>query len=329
MRQDAIVREARAGGVVQGSEGSKLSGVNRGFRAGEPGDATSRRALNALAVTSNLVAALIEHPGPNSDHESMVDAARTMLRCADQTTQALVEDLGLGGLPWARHRIMRMVAGAVADRWSTTSRQGGMPSADVSAFIPVWKEMASQQLPAIVIEDPAIEAMASLRIAMLDAMQPVMREVAIFDMLHDPKKAAAHARDTILAASQKALTALLALEPVSERSRGLMMQALLRNAGSIYASSWRRHAEDTVGNLQAMDLMQQTAVIESNKDGLTLHPIDCAFEGSFVKLVEMVQFLSAGRDSHPSEECANHAEFEEELMELSAVGVGVGGRSEG
>lgn len=297
----APAASAQGGKTAQGGKppasaaaGVSLSDMTKEFQAAKQGDAAARRALNSLAVTSNFVAALIAHPGPNSSHDSMVHAARTMLRSADQMTQTLVESLGLEALPWARYRVMRVVSGAVAARWGATSRQGDEPNADVTGFLPVWQAMAANNLPEVTFDDPATEPATALRIAMLDAMQPVMEEIAVFEMLHDPKNAATHARDTIVLASQQAL-ATMASDPMSDRSKSLLMQALLRNGGSIYASAWRRHAEDTVEQLQSMDKTQQAALIELNAGGLPLAPIDQAFSGSFVKLVEMVQYLAAAK----------------------------------
>lgn len=299
--------KAGASAPAAAAKHPSLSDLTRDFRAREEGDAAARRALNALAVTSSMVSALIEHPGPDSDHQSMVNAARTMLRCADDSKQALMETLSLQSIPWAPYRLMRLVSAAVAERWSTSARLG-TPTADVSNFMPVWQEVATHALPEMIIDPPAPEASAALRIAMLDAMQPVMEEIAIFDMLHSDKSAATHARDVILLGAHRAL-ASLAADPMSERSKSMLMQTLLRNGGRIYASAWRRHAEDTIERLQSMTKQAQVALLESHPTGLPLAPIDEAFEGSFVKLVEMVQYLAAPRmpeilstdDSRPDE----------------------------
>lgn len=306
----AIKQASQAGGNASDKPRASqpsLSELTREFRAKEEGDAAARRALNALAVTSSMVSALIEHPGPDSDHQSMVSAARTMLRCADESKEALMDSLCLQSIPWAPYRLMRLVSSAVAERWSTSARLG-QPSADVSSFLPVWQEVAQHALPEMIIEPPAAEASAALRIAMLDAMQPVMEEISIFDMLHSDKFAATHARDVILMGAHRAL-ATLAAEPMSDRSKSMLMQTLLRNGGRIYASAWRRHAQDTIERLQGMPKQAQLSLLEANPSGLPLAPIDESFEGSFVKLVEMVQYLAAPRmpeilstdDSRPDE----------------------------
>src|SRR5262245_43890710 len=123
-------------GKDQTSSGSvRLSQMTRQFREQEEGDAAARRALNSLAVTSALVNALIEHPGPDSEHAAMVRAAQMMLKAADGATQTLIQDLQLQNVSWAQYRVMRMVSSAVAVRWGATAR-AGEPRADVSDLLP-------------------------------------------------------------------------------------------------------------------------------------------------------------------------------------------------
>lgn len=267
-----------------------LADITREHQARQDGDAAARRALNALSVTSELVSALIVHPGTDKEHGALVQSVREMISSAHGTVQQLEQSLGLSVFPWARHRLMRLMAQAVADRWQATARQG-KASADISDLVPMWMEVARHDLPAIVYEDPAPEPAAALRIAMLDAMHPVMTEIALFDFFHDPQEAAAHARDTILVTARRAL-AMVTTDPMSDRSRSLMMQALLRTAGKNYASAWRRAAEDTVERMQTMEPAQQAALIQQHPGGLPLDAIDESFRNSFLNLAEMVQYLA-------------------------------------
>lgn len=314
-------RSAQGAAAQAGRAGVSLSDAAREQAARLEGDAATRRALNALAVTSNLVSALIQHPGPNSTHASMVQAAREMLGSAHQTSQELVEKLQLGTLDGAPYRVMRLVSSAVADRWSATSREGA-PKADVSDFMPVWVMLAQEDLPKMVIDKPATEPAAALRIAMLDAMQPVMHAISVFDMLHDLKEAAAHARDTMLVAAQGAL-AQLSADPMSDSSKSMLMQSLLRNAGAIYASAWRRHSEDTVDELQGMEKAEQAAILEKYPTGLPLEPIDEGFQSSFVKLVEMVQYLAAPKAPALNQDGSERPnEYETDADGIAPVSVG-------
>ena len=259
----------------------------------EKADAASRRALNALSVTSDIVSALIRNPGTQGEHESLVNAARTMLRSADSTTQQLVAKLGLGGIDWAKYRLMKIVTSAVALQWSKTASDGNdtQPSADVSALLPVWLEIATHDLPLLIHDEPADNNRVALQIALLDAMTPVMREIDVFDMFHLPEVAALEARDLITAYAQTAVNTLVEPE-VSQRSRNQLLQSLLRKAGDIYASVWRRHAEDVVENLKSMTPTQQKLVLEMNPEGLPLAPIQEAFAESYNRAIDMLLYLS-------------------------------------
>lgn len=276
------------------SKGSvSLAGLRQQNDKVSQADAGSRRSLNALSITSDIVAALIRNPGPRGDHDSMVNAARAMLRSADQTTQQLVLDMGLKSIGWAKYRIMKMVTSAVATRWGMTSDDGKdvKTNADVSDLLPVWREIAKHDFPDLVHDEPADNNRVALQVSLLDAMAPVMREIAVFDMFHPPETAAIHARDVITAYAQASMEALIEPE-ISQRSRNQLLQSLLRNAGEIYASTWRRHAEDTVDSLKAMTKTQQTMALEMNPDGLPLTSVDAAFADSYSRLVEMVHYLS-------------------------------------
>lgn len=277
-----------------------LVGRRREEEASASGDAAARRAINSLSVTSSIISALIQHPGPGGDHESLVNAARTMLRNSDEVTQRLLVDLKMEGLGWAKYRTLKMVTAAVAEAWITSAKDGGTASADVTSLLPVWREIASHSLPELVFDEPAESTRVAIQCALLDAMEPVMRAISIFDMFRDPKQSALHARDKITAFAQVALDQLVD-QHASTRSRHQLLQSLLRNAGTIYASAWRRHADDTVGDLMAMEPSQQKLTLEMNPEGLPLVAIDEAFSESFAKLVDMVHFLSSPKTSPKAE----------------------------
>lgn len=255
------------------------------------GDAQARRAMNALAMTSGIVSALIQHPGAKGDHQSMVEGARAMLRSADETTSELLTGLRLDVVPWARFRIMRMVSLAVSEHWIATARATGKPSAEVRRFLPVWRELASHEMPAYQFDEPADDDRVALQIAVLDALQPVMREISVFALFHDELSAAMHARETILAAVEPALEELLP-ETVTPRSRKQLQQALLRNAGSLYASAWRRHAQDLVDRLSSLNVKEQEAAVARHPKGFPLDEVDNGFRASFTKLAEMASYLA-------------------------------------
>lgn len=257
------------------------------------GDASARRSLNALSVTSDLVIALIEHPGAKGSAESVVEAARSMVMSANDRTRELVEDLGLGEIGWARYRVMKMVSSAVSERWKTSAKANNEPSADVTDLMPVWKELAKHDLPTLTFDDPADQSRVALQVALLDAMEPVLKEISIFDMFRDPKEAALSARNLMTSTVKEALYGLGG-QSMSARSRNQLMQSLLRNAGTIYAAAWRQHASDTVQDLQSMDTVRQRALVEMHQEvgGFPIKPIEDAFSASFMKLVEMVEYLA-------------------------------------
>lgn len=256
------------------------------------GDASTRRSLNALAVSSSLMNALIRSPGPGAPHGAMVKGTQEMMTSANATTEELVAALRLGNVPWARYRILRMVAAAVAEQWTVSALDGqsGSPSADVRHLIPAWLEIAKHDAPEPVYEDAADNSRVALQVALLDAMEPVVREIGIFDMLHSEQEAAVHAKDVISSAVQASMANLLDAA-ASNRSRNQLLQALLRNAGTIYASAWRHHAQDVVDQLRQMDKAGQQMVAEMHPEGLPLEEVDEAFAGTYSRLVEMVQFL--------------------------------------
>jgi hypothetical protein len=262
-------------------------------------EALARRSLNALAVTSNIVNALVQHPGPGSDHESMVQAAKTMLSQADEMSSRLITRLDLESVSWARYRLMRMTTEAVSNRWMSTARDGGQPSADISAFLPVWREMAKHDLPTFQFEEVSDDERVMMQISVLDAMQPVLQEITAFDLFHDPSKAAMHAREQIVSAANFAVAELLP-ENTSKRAHGQLLQALLRNAGGVYASNWRRCAQDVVDFLSPLSVERQEQEVAARPGGWPLDGIDKGFIETYAKLTDMVAYLSqpaAGLDS--------------------------------
>lgn len=274
--------------------GVRLAQVSDDWKARDAGDASARRALNALSVTGNLVSALIAHPGANGDYKSTVQAAQQMLTTSDSTTKSLVEKLDLKNISWAPYRVMKIVSKAISDRWSFSAK-AGEASVDVSDLIPVWEEIGKYNLPEISFDAPAEDHGIALRIALLEAMQPTMNVISIFDMFHDSSKAAKHARDVILVTTQRALASLTG-EPMNDRSKSLLMQALMRNAGDLYANCWKKESEETIDRLQQMTKAQRLALVEQYPSGLPLEKIDESFTQSFLKLVEMVQYLTVTQD---------------------------------
>lgn len=287
----------------------------------------ARRALNSLAVTSHLVGALIRYPGPMGERNTTVQAAKAMIKSLDDTTASLVSDLSLQNIQWAKPRLMRMVSNAVADRWRASAKRGSA-SADVSDLLPVWKELSKLDADTPVFEDPPEEDHIALQISLLDAMIPVVREIQVFDLFHDPKKAATYARDHILKSTDDVLKRILGAE-ASDTSRKQMRAALLRHAGNLYSAAWRRHAENLLVHLNKLSKSEQLDAVDRNPGGFPLDQIDTAFEESFTKLVEMVEFLTPLRTaSAATEEVAEAAALAE--MEMSAAGsVSFGGAPEG
>lgn len=269
-----------------------LAETTKEYQAGRDAEASARRSLNSLSVTHRLMSALVKYPGHKAGHDLMVESARTLLNSSNATTEALVKELNLDVFPWARHTIMRIVSGAVADQWEATAQVDGKPSADMSAFLPAWKEIARHNLPENIYQDPAPDNAAALRIAMLDAMQPVLKEILAFDMFHEPSQASSHAKNLILRSSQRALGDLV-VEPMTDRSKSLMMQSLLRVAGSIYSSCWRNYAVEVHAEMIAMTPRQQREFLEKNNGLIPLDKVDLAFSDSYSKQIEMVQYLSA------------------------------------
>lgn len=271
---------------------SKFAELQQRDQAALAAEAMSRRALNALTMTSSIVNALIENPGSAGDSQSLVKAARTMLNSADETANRLLAELKLDNVNWGRFRLMRLATEAVSTRWSASARSDDEPSADVSMFMPVWHELAKLDLPAIQYEDPAEDDRLALQIAILEAIQPVMQEIAVFDMFNDPVKAAVHARTQMLAAVDQSLAELMP-NPDSKRAFKLLQHALLRNAGTVYASSWRKEAKDLLDELVVMTPQERKDAVGQHPGGWPLKPIDEGFQIAFVKLTEMVSYLAA------------------------------------
>ena len=123
-------------------------------------------------------------------------------------------------------------------------------------------------------------------------MQPVMAEISIFDMFHDPSKAALHARSQILLAVNESLAELMP-DRSSKLAVKLLQHALLRNAGAVYASSWRKEAGDVIDFLMPMSETQRTQELAKHPGGAwSLKEIDEGFRIAFAKLTEMVSYLA-------------------------------------
>lgn len=276
---------------------AKFSDLDKRDEVARQSEASARRSLNALAVTSSIVKALVQHPGPVGEHGSMVQAAKTMLDQADEMATRLTSRLELASVPWARYRIMRMTTEAVSNRWISSARESGTPSADISDFLPVWREMAKHDLPSFQFTEPSKDERVMMQVSVLDSMQPVLQEIAIFDLFHDPVTAAMHAREQIVGAANEAVAELLPPN-ASRQAQAQLLEALLRNAGSVYASNWRRFSEEVVDRLQPMTVEQQEQEVAARPGGWPLDAVDERFRSTFDKLVDMVAFLS--RPMEPS-----------------------------
>lgn len=253
-------------------------------------EAEVRRMLNALGITVNLVTALIQHPGATGEHTDLVQAAQAMLRETDRATHQLVESLGMGRTPWAPFRVMNLMTAAVADRWNATARGPNGPQVAITDLMPVWIALAKELVPASSYDEPPDDDAVALQIALLDGLRPVLSEIIKFDLFHDPAEAAQHARRMVVSAAST-VTRMLLPDGVSDRSRQLMQQALLRNAGRIYAASWQRHAETVLNDLKGLDPIELEARVLANPGGLSLAAVDEAFTASFGQLTDMALFL--------------------------------------
>lgn len=267
-------------------------------------EALARRSLNALAVTSSIVNALVKHPGPSGDHDEMVNAAKSMLGQADEMATRLMSRLDLESVPWARYRLMRMTTEAVSNRWISTSQSGQAPNADISPFMTVWREMSKHDLPTFQFENPSEDERVMMQISLLDAMQPVLQEITAFDLFHDPVRAAMHARDQIVKAANESVAEILP-DNTSRLAHSQLLQSLLRNAGSVYAANWRRFSQDVIDFLEPLSVQRQEQEVASRPDGWPLNEVDAGFLSTYEKLTDMVAFLA-----HPPQALANESEIQ-------------------
>jgi hypothetical protein len=260
-------------------------------------DAHVRKACNALAVVSPLVDALIDYPGPAAQPEVLVAAARNMLESATRSTNEILSTFGIepNTLPWAHHRVLRVVSSAVAASWRHSAKLG-MVSADISALLPAWLALANTDLPEVGFVDLDVDECTALRITFLEALRPVMHEVAIFNMFRDPSVALRDAAEQMLEACNKA-AGPLAGELATPKARRLLVAALLRNAGELYASSWRKEAERAVETLIALSPDDQRAQVAKNPEGLPTHVIKITFLDAFDRLAETVAHLTPRRQA--------------------------------
>jgi hypothetical protein len=252
-------------------------------------DQSARRSVNALDVSSSLVSALIRNPGPAGSRQAVVLAAKMMLRSADEATHKLLEALDLQSVPWAQYRVMKAVTQAVSDTWRSTS-DADKASADVSALLPVWEAICR----GLDIPDPrpdSADERVLLQVSLLDAMQPVVREIASFPLFHDERRAATHARNRMLSAARSASRTLQGGRPIGS-GQDHLMAALLRNAGTIYASSWRKQAENVKRVLAEMSPEHQSEMASRYPEGFPLEVVDKGFAESFQKLTELAQVLA-------------------------------------
>jgi hypothetical protein len=253
-------------------------------------DEGARRQLNALRVTSNIVSALIRFPGPASNHDQAVAAARAMVQSAQRTTSGLIDDLGIGDEPWKQFRVMQLVSEVVAANWRSTASHGA-PDASVEHMRPVWAALAEFDLPEDPGEQLVEDELIAIRIAVLEAMAPITREVGVASLFHDPGSAARHARDVILAACYD-IRARLGGEQAGSSASLQLLTSLLRNAGAIYAAAWRRHGEAILTGLRGLPAEERAERIAAHPDGFPLNQIDAAFTEAFGRLADMVEHLA-------------------------------------
>lgn len=280
--------------AAKGTKKSTFADLDRRDEIARQSEHMARKSLNALSVTSSIVNALVQHPGPGSDHTFMVSAAKAMLEQADGMSQQLLTHLGLDAIPWAKYRLMRMTTEAVAGRWIATAKVKGSeaaPDPNIATFLPVWLEMARHELPTFQFDEPPDDERVMMQICVLDAMQPVLQEIAAFDMFHNHAKAAMHAKQQILEAANQAMAELLPAD-ASRRAHAQLLQGLLRNAGTAYASNWRRCAGDLVEELLLLSVSDQERAVAQHPDGWPLVKIDEGFREIFAKLTDMVAFLA-------------------------------------
>jgi hypothetical protein len=255
-------------------------------------------------MASSLVSALIRHPGPNDRHENIVGAAREMLKSSDENTQRLLSILGLTDVPWAQFRVMKAVTQAVADKWRA-SADANRPSADVADLMPVWELLMQRPCPEKVLDDEPRDVRLAVQLALLEAMHPVIREIAVWSLEHDPTTAAVNARDRILDASVRSARSLLGADPSPDAHR-MMTSALVRYGGTLYAAAWRKYAEKLASNIKGLPPERQKALMSQHVNGFPLAELDAAFTASFNKLIELVNFLTPGRQGNHVSSTAQH-----------------------
>ena len=255
-------------------------------------DAVVRRALNAIGVTGSIMEALVDHPGLSGAPEDMVKAARTMLDASCKAAADIMNILGLAEnqAPWIYHQALRAATFVVSRQWRTRT-QSGQHSADVSAYLPAWIEVMNTEIAQREFPPDAPDDEIAVKVAMLDAMSQIMPEMAIFNFFRDENEnmhaACAAVFDAVMTSAQS-----LSPANASDESRRLLLAALIRNAGSLYAAAWRNHAREIVDELMAMDTKTQNAYIRSKLGGFPIAPVEQTFRSNFARLADMVRHIA-------------------------------------
>lgn len=254
-------------------------------------NAAVRRSINALTTHSELIGALIACPGSESATEELVASARQMIHATDDAARAILASLqtDMERTPWAHYQAMRVASRVVAARWKDSAARGAV-TADISDQFAAWGEIMQHPVPEPVFTPFTHDDAAAIRLGLVEAMSPVINEVNVFSFFRKPEDCLRMACSSILDAATTASRQLAGDDADAESLRQLVY-ALIRNAGRIYAESWRKYAKDVVGDLQSRPREEINAYVKAHPEGLPVDTVTASFEQTFRRLVETVAHL--------------------------------------
>ncbi len=249
------------------------------------------RTLNALKIVSPIISSLMEHPGVDSNGQSLSDNFRKLIKDTSEVSAASCLKLGLDPNEeknfWVRNVFEKLYAEILKEQWVKNKETD-------TDFLNKCTDEVLKNIDLITFgqeEFKSIDVDTQTRLALIKTTTPIINEAknnfSLFrDVINDVEVIMSQILKKSLEATDK-----LSDEYASTRDKANILYVVLQNAGEIYKTAWRtesKRVQDIMNNYEPAKLQKS---LEKYPNGLPIDKIQNDFDKYFDKMLAITNKL--------------------------------------
>lgn len=258
--------------------------------------AAARKTSSALRVSASIVAALAVSPGVDADEAALAAATAQIVDRAGQLTDVAMrlaaKIADAAAVPGYKALFRQQAVEFASDEWQE-AHSGGREQFDAQKFIALYEKVVASKLfvgaEDLVPLPHSADPVMSRRIALMSAIPGIYKAIASFDyFVPDDAQLVADGVSAVMQAAERG-GAQLVHESHRPDLKASVMQSLITEMASLYASNYRAQSRKAVRELSVMEDDERLRhLVVHRMTGLPTQHITHSFERLADRVVKMV-----------------------------------------